>query len=133
MSRQAIGKKAKTATRIASSQGLNLLEPREQIELLCRAIALEFHPAKLVLFGSHATGKPRPESDVDLLVVMPFEGSPFRQAAIILDHVVHAVGIMALDLVVRTPQQVKERIQMGDSFMLDIIERGRVMYEADHS
>jgi predicted nucleotidyltransferase len=133
MSRGAIEKSARHSSPIASSQGPNLPEPRKQIELLCRAIALEFHPDKLVLFGSHASGKPRPESDVDLLVVMPFDGSPFRQAAIILDHVVHAVGIMPLDLVVRTAQQVQERIQMGDSFMVDIIERGRVMYEADHS
>ena len=133
MSREAMGKNASHSRVIVSSQAPNLLEPRKQIELLCRAIALEFHPDKLVLFGSHASGKPRPASDVDLLVVMPFEGSPFRQAAIILDHVVHAVGVMPLDLLVRTAQQVQERIQMGDSFMLDIIERGRVMYEADHS
>jgi uncharacterized protein len=106
---------------------------RNQIKTLCSEIAREFHPDKIVLFGSHAHGKPRPESDVDLLIVMPFEGSPFRQAGVILDHVVHAVGVMPLDLLVRTAQQVQERIQMGDSFMLDIIERGRVMYEADHS
>ena len=106
---------------------------RNQIKILCSEIAREFHPDKIVLFGSHAYGNPRPESDVDLLVVMPFEGSPFRQAAVILGHVVRAVGIMPLDLLVRTRQQVQERMQMGDSFMREIIERGRVMYEADHS
>ena len=106
---------------------------RNQIKILCSEIAREFHPDKIVLFGSHAYGDPRPESDVDLLVVMPFEGSPFRQAAVILGHVVQAVGIMPLDLLVRTSQQVQERMQMGDGFMREIIERGRVMYEADHS
>jgi predicted nucleotidyltransferase len=103
-----------------------------EIKRLCAEIAREFHPDKIVLFGSHAYGKPRLGSDVDLLVVMPFEGSPFRQAAAILGHVVQTVGIMPLDLLVRTAQQVQARIQMGDSFMREIIERGRVMYEADH-
>jgi len=105
----------------------------KDIKRLCAEIAREFHPDKIVLFGSHAYGKAGPESDVDLLVVMAFDGSPFRQAAVILDHVVHAVGVIPFDLLVRTAQQVQERIQMGDTFMRDVIERGRVMYEADHS
>ncbi len=133
MSRQAIRKQPIHSSGISSSQPATSAQPRKQIELLCRAISLKFHPEKIVLFGSHAHGKPRPESDVDLLVVMPFEGSPFRQAAVILDHVVQAVGVIPLDLLVRTSQQVQERIHMGDTFMRDVIERGRVMYEADHS
>lgn len=133
MSRQTILKKSVPSKSIASSQPATSTPLRKQVDLLCRAIALEFHPDKIVLFGSHASGKPHPESDVDLLVVMPFEGSPFRQAAVILDHVVHAIGVVPLDLLVRTAQQVQERIQMGDTFMRDVIERGRVMYEADHS
>lgn len=104
-----------------------------EIKSLCAEIAREFHPDRIVLFGSYAYGKPRPWSDLDLLVVMPFTGSPFRQAGIILGHVVRAVGVVPLDLIVRTAQEVDERIQMGDSFMRDIIEHGRVMYEADHS
>ena len=53
----------------------------QQISRLCDTIAQAFHPDKIVLFGSYAYGQPHPDSDVDLLVVMPFEGSPFRQAA----------------------------------------------------
>ena len=101
-----------------------------QIRRLCDTIAHEFHPDKIVLFGSYAYGQPHPDSDVDLLVVMPFEGSPFRQAAVILSHVVRTVGVLPMDLLVRTVEQVQERLHMGDSFMRDIIERGRVMYSS---
>lgn len=133
MSREGFQKQGVQSKRAASQQALNRSHPRKQIKLVCAAIAAEFHPEKIVLFGSHAYGNPRPESDVDLLVVMPFEGSPFRQASVILGHVVQAVGIMPMDLLVRTAEQVQERIQMGDEFMREIIERGRVMYEGDHS
>lgn len=102
----------------------------QQIRLLCDTIAHEFHPDKIVLFGSYAYGQPHPDSDVDLLVVMPFEGSPFRQAAVILSHVVRTVGVLPMDLLVRTAEQVQERLHMGDSFMRDIVERGRVMYSS---
>jgi hypothetical protein len=47
---------------------------------LCDTIAHEFHPDKIVLFGSYAYGQAHSDSDADLLV-MPFEGRPFRQAA----------------------------------------------------
>src|SRR5262245_22433554 len=59
---------------------------REQIVRLCAVIAREFQPDKIILFGSWAYGTLDTDSDIDLLVVMPFEGSPFRQAGTILNH-----------------------------------------------
>lgn len=117
----------------ASPQTFSPQQRQEQIRQLCDAIAREFHPEKIVLFGSHIYGRPHSDSDVDLLVMMPFEGSPFRQAAVILSHIVRTVGVLPMDLLVRTAEQVRKRLQMGDSFMREIIERGRVMYEADHA
>lgn len=103
------------------------------IKKLCAQIAREFHPEKIILFGSQAYGTPTLESDVDLLVVMPFEESPFRQAGIILSRVIPKLGVLPLDLLVRTPEQVKERLAIGDHFMREILERGKVMYEAKHA
>jgi len=101
-----------------------------EIKHLCEKIALEFHPVKIILFGSHAYGKPQWDSDVDLLVIMPFKGRHTRKAIEILDRLNPAT---ALDLLVRTPRQVEQRLAMGDFFMREIIERGKVMYEAPHS
>ena len=115
------------------TQAPSLERRREEIRLVCEAIASEFHPEKIILFGSHAYGEPRADSDVDLLVVMPFEGSSFRQASRILGHVVSAVGVLPMDVLVHTAEQVRERLRIGDSFMREIIERGKVMYEADHA
>ena len=117
---------------IQSSFAVPLNQRRRYLRLVCDAIAKEFHPEKIVLFGSYAYGKPHEDSDVDLLVVMPFEGSPFRQAAVILSHVVRTVGVLPMDLLVRTAEQVKERVQIGDAFMREIVERGKVLYEGDH-
>lgn len=133
MRHQASRNQSKAVQPVASPQPFSRSQQRKQIRLVCDAIAREFHPKKIVLFGSYASGKPRPDSDVDLLVIMPFEGSPFRQASLILTHVVRAVGVLPMDLLVRTSEQVRERLQIGDSFMREIVERGKVMYEADHA
>ncbi len=99
------------------------------IRKLCQRIADEFKPEQIILFGSHAYGTPTVESDLDLLVVMPFEGSPLAQAI----NISRRLKLMIpLDLIVRTRQQVNERLAMEDFFMREILERGKVMYEAVH-
>lgn len=100
-----------------------------QIKDLCEQIAREFEPEKIILFGSHAYGKPRWDSDVDLLVVMRFRGNPLQQAIKIRSRIERPV---AMDLIVRTPAQISKRLAMEDFFMREIVERGKVMYEANH-
>lgn len=100
------------------------------IEDVCRRIAEEFKPEKIILFGSHAYGQPTPESDLDLLVVMPYEESYFLQAMKIR----RRLGLVTpMDLLVRTPEELQYRLDIGDRFMREIVERGRVMYEAAHA
>jgi len=99
--------------------------PMRAIHAVVKQIAENFHPEKIILFGSYAYGKPRPESDVDLLVVME---SPLRnreQAAQIARAIDYHFG---LDLLVRSPQQVNERLALGDFFLQEVIERGKVLY-----
>jgi predicted nucleotidyltransferase len=100
------------------------------IRRLCKRIAEAYHPEKIILFGSHAYGKPTPESDVDLLIVMDFKGNPLEQTQRMraeLDLVT------PMDLLVRTPKEVLWRLEDGDMFMLNIFCRGKVMYEAKHA
>lgn len=98
-----------------------------EIKELSEQIAREFQPRRIILFGSHVHGKPAWDSDVDLLVVMPFQGRPNKQAVKIRSRIDTA---LPLDLLVRTPEQISRRLAMGDMFMRDILERGRVVYEA---
>src|SRR5215813_15175562 len=103
---------------------------RAQSRQLCTRIVREFKPEKIILFGSHAYGQPTPESDLDVMVVMQFAGDPLEQAVTMLNRL---NMLLPIDLLVRTPEQMQQRLEMGDSFMRDIIERGKVMYEAPHA
>ncbi len=103
---------------------------RAYIRRVCQRIAAEFKPEKIILFGSYAYGKPTLESDVDLLVVMPYEGGRFMQAHKITQRLSLA---LPLDLLVYTPERLQYRLEIGDSFMREIVARGKVMYEANHA
>ena len=102
-----------------------------EIQELADNIARQFSPEKIILFGSHARGDASPDSDVDLLVVMPHEEHASCKAAEITARV-HP-GRFALDLIVRSPETLRKRLQMNDWFVRDLMREGRVLYAAlDH-
>ncbi|MCX7855269.1 MAG: nucleotidyltransferase domain-containing protein [Anaerolineae bacterium] len=96
-----------------------------EIRAVARQIAERFRPEKIILFGSYAAGTPGPDSDVDLLVVMETPLSPRQQAVEIVRAIDYHFG---LDLIVRTPAQMAERLALGDFFLQEVIETGRVLY-----
>jgi predicted nucleotidyltransferase len=89
-------------------------------------VGAEFNPDRVILFGSHAYGTPTEDSDVDALVVMPHEGKGWRMATEIRRSTHPG---FPLDLLVRTPEQYRKRLDMGDCFMREIEEKGTVLYE----
>jgi len=93
-------------------------------------IVREFSPQSLILFKSHARGTAGTESDVDLLVIMPFQGSPIRKAVDISRKIRHR---FPLDLIVRTPQYISQRREMNDPFIAEIFEQGMVLHESAHA
>jgi predicted nucleotidyltransferase len=100
--------------------------PQAAIDDVARQIAEKFHPLKIILFGSYAYGTPRRESDVDLLVVMETNIKEIQQEILILKNIEHRFG---LDILVKTPKTFNERIKMGDTFLKEISQKGKILYE----
>ena len=100
----------------------------QKIETIGRKSGKEFNPNKVILFGSYASGKASEDSDLDILVVMPFEGdSSARQASEIRMRLDKEIPI---DIVVKRPSDLSRRISMGDMFFTEILNKGKVLYEA---
>ena len=101
-----------------------------QIQQVSDEIARRFHPERIILFGSYAYGTPTEDSDVDLLVVMPYEGRP----AVMTSEVRGAVRAgFPMDLLVYTPEYIRQRIAWDDFFLIEITQKGKVLYAADHT
>jgi len=99
---------------------------RDAIQKFCQELVEVFQPQKVVLFGSYAYGTPGEFSDVDLLVVMPIEGSSARMSAEIL---IRLSPPFPLDVLVRSPETLAERLEAGDFFLKEIIKKGIVLHE----
>ncbi len=97
-----------------------------QIKAYCQVVAREFRPRKIILFGSYANGSATPDSDVDLLVVLPFRGSDTDKVVEIRGRV---EAPFPMDLLVWRPAEANKE----DSFRRSVLSEGRVMYEAGHA
>lgn len=102
-------------------------------EFLDRAVQLlrsEEGVQRVVLFGSHAWGKARPDSDVDLLVIIDSPDPPFERALAVRRLLEKTHVRVPLDVLTLTPGELRERLRIGDQFVEEIVRRGRVLYGA---
>ena len=96
---------------------------------ITRDIVAACNPERVVLFGSYAYGKPRVDSDVDVLVITNrYRTKSVFQRAYLIARVARPPRV-AMDLLVRTPQEAASRLKMGDSFFREIMTNGKVLYE----
>ncbi|MBN1517589.1 nucleotidyltransferase domain-containing protein [Candidatus Sumerlaeota bacterium] len=100
----------------------------QQIQTLADRIAREFRPERVILFGSYAHGDPSPDSDVDLLVVLPFEGKNFRKSLEIINRMSPP---FAADILARKPDDTRRRYALGDPLIREALDQGKVLYERD--
>ena len=99
---------------------------QEILAEVVRRIVVALNPAQIVLFGSYAYGHPTPDSDVDLLVIMETDQKPAeRQMAV--SRLIRPRPF-PVDILVRTPEEIKKALHLQDPFIWEILERGRVLY-----
>ena len=96
------------------------------IDAVVDPISARFNSERIILFGSYAYGKPKPESAVDLLVAMETSLRNSEQASQIVRAIDYHFG---MDLLVRRPNQLTEHVALGDSFLRVIVEKDKVVYE----
>ena len=95
--------------------------------MMTRRIVRQFRPDKIVLFGSHARGVAGPDSDIDLLVVMPVEGSK-REKRIAIGVALCDFGV-PLDIVLCTPSEFRSRQRIPGTIERPAAREGKVLYE----
>jgi uncharacterized protein len=97
----------------------------QDIQSVGHQIGQEFHPQRVILFGSHAKDAARADSDIDILVITPFQGSGFRQSLKILNRLDLRLPI---DLITYRPEDVERRYRDGDPLVREALDHGKVLY-----
>jgi len=100
---------------------------QKQIADLGERIAREFQPERIILFGSYAYGKPGPDSDVDLLVVMPVEGSR-HEKVVEIRVAINGMGL-AKDVFIVTPEEIEKYRNVVGTIIKTAVHEGKVLYD----
>ena len=104
--------------------------PMKAIRAIAKYIARKYNPEQIILFGSHAYGKPTSWSDVDLLVVMETPKGELETSLEIRKSL--PLLTFGLDIVVRSRKVIEKRKKLGDWFLIDVTEKGKVLYERNN-
>lgn len=102
------------------------MDTKREIKKITNQIIKKYKPEKIILYGSFAHGKPHKDSDVDLLIIKKTKKQRTKRHLeidrMLLDRRV------PLDILVYTPAEIKKRLVLGDFFVKNIIQQGRVLY-----
>src|ERR1035438_2762708 len=97
------------------------------IQEMVRRIVKTVNPTTIILFGSHARGTAGPDSDVDLLVIMPVSGSK-RKKEVELHRALAGVGLPK-DVIVATPEDLVMDRDVPGTLIRPALLEGKVLYE----
>ncbi len=100
----------------------------DTIQRMVRRIVRRFKPERIVLFGSRARGDATPDSDVDLLVVMPVTGSRREKQLEIRLALHHGFATVPTDVIVVTPQEYVTDARIPGTIVRPAIREGKVLY-----
>jgi len=118
------------------------IKPRAVIQKIVERLVAEYPPQKIILFGSYAYGQPDPDSDIDLLIIKA-TGEGFLERlhtvrrvtggthpSVPFDPIVGTHPSVPFDPIVLTPTEMADRLEAGDQFLREILDRGEVLYAA---
>lgn len=94
---------------------------------IVRRIVGVIQPEKVILFGSRARNEARPESDIDLLVIAKSTQPRYRRSAPLYG--VLSDILVPMDILVYSPEEVKEWSKVRQAFVTTAIREGKVIYE----
>jgi predicted nucleotidyltransferase len=99
----------------------------DRLEDVTKRIVEVFDPHRIILFGSYVYGQPTSDSDVDLLILMESDERPAVRAMQVSRLL--RPRPFPMDILVRTPEEIQHRLEIGDYFIREVLEQGRVLYE----
>lgn len=106
------------------------LEPpvnKSLINTILKQLINHLDVVKIILFGSYVSGKPTKDSDLDLLVILNTKEKGLKRYAMVSELL--EPRKIPIDIIVKTPDEIRTRERMFDPFIRSIFKTGKVLYE----
>ena len=100
----------------------------KEVQDIVKQLIRLYKPDKIILFGSLAKGQINQGTDIDLFIVKSdvpeFGVERIRQLDALIKYT------LATDFIVYKPDELEQRLNLGDPFVKNILEEGKVLYDA---
>ncbi len=104
-------------------------DTKKVIQIMVKKLIAEYAPLRMILFGSHAYGFPGPDSDIDLLIIKETK-ERFIDRWVTVQRILTGLHpSIPVETLVLTPQEIKARLDIGDQFIEEIMEKGEILYD----
>ncbi|MBI3600315.1 MAG: nucleotidyltransferase domain-containing protein [Nitrospinae bacterium] len=99
---------------------------KDRIDEIVKRIVENYHPEKIILFGSYAYGTPSEDSDLDLLIIKDSNLPRYKRGREVRRYL---RGLkLAIDLVVYTKEEIQKWSDVRTAFITTAVERGKILY-----
>ena len=103
---------------------------KTELDKIVRQVVKAYQPQKIILFGSYAYGRPDADSDLDLLIVKKTSERFIDRLNNVRKIVSDPKRSIPFEPIVLTPDELEERLAIGDQFIKEIIAKGEILYAA---
>jgi predicted nucleotidyltransferase len=98
----------------------------KSLQDISRRLIEDYDPDKIILLGSRAGGEDRESGDIDLVIVKKTDKRPLDRRIEV--ETLLADRMVPIDIVVYTPDEMRNLYSMGSPFVEEIVEKGRLIY-----
>lgn len=109
-------------------QRINVKDGMKLIKIITQKIKENYHPEKIILFGSYAYGKPKKDSDIDLLIIKKTNARHIDRSTKIREILQEENRLIAIEPLVYTPEEISQRLEIEDDFIKNIMDEGTILY-----
>ena len=103
---------------------------KKAIQDILQKLIADYAPRKVILFGSHVYGSQGSDSDIDLLIIKETKERFIDRWVTVQRILTGTHRSLSVETLVLTPGEIEKRVAIGDQFIAEILEKGRVLYVA---
>jgi predicted nucleotidyltransferase len=103
---------------------------KTEIDQIVSQVIEHYRPEKVILFGSYAYGHPDPDSDLDLLIIKNTSERFIDRWTNVRRIVSNSKRSIPFEPIVLTPEELEERLAIGDQFIKEIVTKGEILFAA---
>ncbi|MBN1592314.1 MAG: nucleotidyltransferase domain-containing protein [Candidatus Coatesbacteria bacterium] len=100
----------------------------ELITGIVERLTAAYRPQKVILFGSYARGDARADSDIDIFIIKDTKERMIDRCIEVRRLLSDPDRLIGLEIMVFTPDEVSQRLEVGDQFVREVLQEGKILY-----